>query len=274
MVLAEIPMQLEESRVFEQNAHFLSTGLLDTTHHQPEHHEYGYDLFRSAIVERDEEAWGKLLHEYEGQMITWIWKCVGGRRLLEEGLGQQLINTAFANLAQSLTATKFSRYETLGTLLQYLKRCSSSAVSGEMRSRRKHRVEDVDLALLSSEQEPHLQDTADVVLEELTSRNFWQAIARELPDRDDRLLVYLFYWLGMTIDAIHHHYPSRFPTRAAAAKRRRNILLRLRRSHSLLRMLADIGFLPLDAENIWGREVEIGERGQCRRSSVGAASRR
>jgi RNA polymerase sigma factor (sigma-70 family) len=194
------------------------------------HESFCLELFRRAIVHRNDDAWGSIYQQYAPLVLTWVTQHQSATFVLGQDGSEPLVNAAFAKFAQALTPVKIGNFESLAAILKYLKMCVHSVVTDEVRSRRARQFEET---IDEIAHEPASDDPAENVVANIAAQNLWQAIQEELRGDDERVIVYLAYIQGMKpgeICARHRHY---FPTVDDVYRIKRNVLERLRRSRRL-----------------------------------------
>ncbi len=116
---------------------------------------YCLELFRRAIVKRDEDAWACLYQQYAPLVLTWVNQHQSATSLLGQDGGSPLVNAAFAKFAQALTPAKMGNFDSLAAILKYLKMCVHSVIADEVRARQARLYEET---LDAIEQEPSSED--------------------------------------------------------------------------------------------------------------------
>lgn len=188
------------------------------------------ELFRRAIIQRDETAWASVYQQYAPLVLTWVAQRQNATPVLALDGGAPLVNAAFAKFAQALTPAKMGNFSSLAAILKYLKLCVHSVVADEVRSRQTRLLEET---LETVEHEPAADDPADHVVSSLAAQDLWQIIQEELHSENERVLIYLAYVQGMKpaeISARHRHL---FSTVDDVYRVKRNVLERLRRNRRL-----------------------------------------
>ena len=196
----------------------------------PSNDRFCLELFRRAIVKRDDDAWACLYQQYAPLVLTWVTQHQSAAALLAQDGSAPLVNAAFAKFSQALTPAKMNNFDTLAAILKYLKMCVHSVVADEVRSRQSRQYEET---LESIEQEPASDDPADDVVSHLSAQGLWQIIQEELNGEDERILVYLAYIQGMKPGEITSMHRRIFPSVDDVYRVKRNVLERLRRNKRL-----------------------------------------
>ncbi len=194
---------------------------------------YCMELFRRAIVQRDNDAWACVYQQYAPLVLTWITQRQSAAPLLSQDGSGPLVNAVFAKFAQALTPAKMDNFDTLAAILKYLKMCVHSVVADEVRTRQSRQYEE---ALELIEQEPASDDPADDVVSTISAQGLWQVIQEELNDEDERMLIYLAYIQGMKPGEISSQHQNHFPSVGDVYRIKRNVLERLRRNRRLQAM--------------------------------------
>ena len=191
---------------------------------------YCLELFRRAIVKRDDDAWACIYQQYAPLVLTWVTRHQSAAPLLGQDGSAPLVNAAFAKFSQALTPAKMENFAALAAILKYLKMCVHSAVADEVRSRQARRYEG---ALELIEHEPVTDDPADGIVANISAHGLWQVIQEELNGEEERVLVYLAYVHGMKPSEISSQHRRLFPTVDDVYRIKRNVVERLRRNRRL-----------------------------------------
>jgi RNA polymerase sigma factor (sigma-70 family) len=191
---------------------------------------YCLELFRRAIVNRDDDAWASIYQQYAPLVLTWITQHQSATPLLGQDGSGPLVNAAFAKFSQALTPAKMENFDALAAVLKYLKMCVHSVVADEVRARQARQYEE---ALDAIEHEPASADPAEDVIASISAQGLWQVILEELNGEDERVLIYLAYVQGMKPGEISNRHRQFFPTVDDVYRIKRNVLERLRRNRRL-----------------------------------------
>jgi hypothetical protein len=185
-----------------------------------------YELWRRAIVLRDDWAWSAVYGLYA--------PVVSARILLRvpnagEDL-EALVNQAFARFAHAVTEQKWRDFACVGALLGYLKCCAQSAATDYHRWQpRQHDA----LDSLPSACEPLLKDCSETVMERLAAQELWRLVSGEAPAQEEQLVLLLVVAQGMSPRALQQRYPTIYPTVQDIYRIRRNVIERLQRNKEL-----------------------------------------
>jgi hypothetical protein len=191
---------------------------------------YCQELFRRAIIKRDDDAWTCIYQQYAPLVLTWVTQHQSATALLGQDGSGPLVNAAFAKFSQALTPAKIGNFDSLAAILKYLKMCVHSVVADEVRSRQARQYEET---LDAIEHEPAGADPADDVISTMSAQHLWKIIFEELNGEDERILLYLAYVQGMKPSEISYQQQRFFPTVDDVYRIKRNVLERLRRNRRL-----------------------------------------
>lgn len=180
-----------------------------------------FELFRRAVVERDEAAWVAVYAQYAAVVRRWL----SARMDADEGVA-----AAFERFWRALDAAKFARFGSLGAILAYLKMCVHSAALDQARAQRSTNGQ---VALEAAWAVPAGDDVEGSVGDRLDDAAFWAEVERGLDDERERLVLYLSYVIDLSPRQIHARYPDRFPQMADIYRLKRSALDRLRRVQPL-----------------------------------------
>lgn len=194
------------------------------------------EMFRRAIVKRDDDAWACIYQQYAPLVLTWVTQHQSAATILGQDGSGPLVNAAFAKFSQALTPVKMTNFNSLAAILKYLKMCVHSVVADEVRSRQSRQYEET-LELV--EHEPASDDPADDVVSNISAQGLWKVIQEELNGEDERILIYLAYIQGMKPSEISGQHKRLFPTVDDVYRIKRNVLERLRRNRRLLLLFRD-----------------------------------
>lgn len=194
---------------------------------------FGFEIWRRAIVERDEAAWENLITLYGSFVRRWLSQRLAHFPALryEE---DALVNGVFINFYRFVGPEKFANFHNLSAILQYLKLCCGTIVADAQRDFQARNL-DISLDRDSRGDSPVLEekigdafDMEETMLHSADRATFWRNVWQKLPDPPDRLLVYLRYIQGMPPREIVQLYPQHFGDITTVYRRNKNLLWRLR----------------------------------------------
>jgi hypothetical protein len=193
---------------------------------QPVDERAGLELFRRAIQERDELAWEQMYQQWKGLLLHWLFQHPAVRLALGQAPPESYVTAALSKFWQATTRAERPKQEfsTLAGALAYLRSCLNSVVLDAARQALVRQCE-VGEEVLAGEvvSQPPAAIAGDL----------WRSIERALPDRRERLLVYLRYVLGYRPREIVVTHRQEFPHVEEVYQMERNILQRLSRHPAL-----------------------------------------
>lgn len=202
-----------------------------------------YEIWRRAIVQRDEDAWSALIEQYSSFVRKWLQQRIGTVNALRNE-EEMLFNGVFINLYRFLTPDKFNSFSGLPALLQYLKMCCWTIVADAQRDLQARKMTvPLDSVLPPDESgnsTPGGSNPADrlssnfeleeSVLAKVDRTAFWQEVWDLLESPVDRKLVYLRYVLHIPPREIVQLYPGDFSSVDEVYRRTKNLCWRLKNS--------------------------------------------
>jgi hypothetical protein len=194
---------------------------------------YSYELFRRALVERDEIAWSYLFQHYSSLVEGWIRRCSAFVNSGESS--EYFVVGAFTKFWRAVTPERFAAFPNLAALLQYLQLCASSVVIDAVRAQSWAEMmpeERIDLQRM-----PHAAPDEEA-MQRVDRQEFWRYIDSQLHSEGERVVVYGSFVLGLTPRAIFERYNTLFESVYDVYNIKRNVLSRLSRN-SHLRTIAD-----------------------------------
>jgi DNA-directed RNA polymerase specialized sigma24 family protein len=186
---------------------------------------FAYELFRRALVERDEQAWEYLYRQYSTLVERWVRRS--GAFTSTGETGEFFVGAAFTRFWRAITPQRFESFSTLAALLHYLQLCASCVVIDSVRAQSWAEVlpEEVLTASHTPQESPDEQALARV-----DRLEFWGQIDRLMNSEAERVMIFNSFVLGMTPSEIHAQRPDLFPSVNDVYNIKRNVLGRLGRN--------------------------------------------
>ncbi|MBE2234629.1 MAG: sigma-70 family RNA polymerase sigma factor [Anaerolinea sp.] len=196
-----------------------------------------YELFRRALLERNQRAYDCLYSQYQPLVAGWVERHPGFPSAGEEV--QYFVNRAFEKMWHALTPQKFSHFADLKALLSYLKLCTHSVVIDHARARQ-------HLLLLDEEPSDAVLldyaargDVAEETIEQAQQQEFWRLVNQRLVDEKEQTVVFGSFVLAMKPAELQVRYPHLFSDVREVYRTKQNVLDRLRRDPELRTLRAD-----------------------------------
>jgi DNA-directed RNA polymerase specialized sigma24 family protein len=192
----------------------------------------GLELFRRAIVERDDAAWTAVMTLYRGLLLAQTGRqVVRGLVLEDDGF---CVDRAFQRFWRATQAGRMHQFSDLGSILKYLKLCLASVMLDEARARRRQATTSLDR--LAPGASISTDPTAEAI-GRIARAELWRAIESELRDERERLVARLSFVGGLTPREIYARHPQRFGAIGDVYRVKRNVLERLRHSGAIGRLV-------------------------------------
>ncbi len=192
-----------------------------------------WEIFRYAIIEKNEEAW-KALEELCRPLIhRWI-RQEGPLEDFQDR--EEVSQEALFRFWRSYTPDKLPPDSNIREVLGYLKTCVVSAVSNKKRElRKRERMEIPWSERWEIRREPDHVPFEDSE-QDLEATEVWRIIMSHCSDEREKRLARLTLIEGLKASEIVRLYPNEFPTVEEVYRLRRNLFKRLRRDPRLIRM--------------------------------------
>jgi hypothetical protein len=194
---------------------------------------FAHDLFRRALVERDEIAWEHIYAHYSTLVESWV-----RRSGAFAGSGESsefFVVAAFTKFWRAVSPERFATFPTLAALLSYLQLCTGSVVIDSVRAQ--SWAEMVAEEALPADQMPRVS-ADDEALERVSRAEFWRYIDTQLNGDAERAVVLGSFVLGMKPGEICVRRPDLFASVGEVYNVKRNVLCRLSRNPELRRRLS------------------------------------
>jgi hypothetical protein len=217
MTVRDLPLVELARRCREETLRFLRGDVRDDT--------YCFEIFKRAVVQRDDDAWSAIMEQYRGIVLAYVSQHTSARLFREPD--DYWINRAFQRFWSAVSPDRFDRFPDLPALLKYLKLCVHSVLMDEVRARRASSATSLDDV---PESAPSETDAERRVISRLSSEQLWAAIARELQSEAEQKVAYFSFARDLKPAEIARRHPSLFRDVADVYRVKRNLIERLRRS--------------------------------------------
>jgi hypothetical protein len=200
-------------------------------HGQPYDARFAYELFRRALIERDELAWEHIYTLYSPLVESWVRRS--GAFIGSGESSEFFVGGAFTKFWRAVSAERFATFPTLAALLHYLQLCTGSVVIDSVRAQSWSEM--VSEEMLPISQTPQVAPD-EQALERVERAEFWRYIAAQLHGEAERVVVVGSFVLDMKPGEIHDRRPDLFANVGDVYNVKRNVLSRLARNPELRRM--------------------------------------
>lgn len=195
-----------------------------------------FELFRRAILQRDELAWEFVYAQYRPLAARWIERHPALPLTGEEA--QFFLNRAFEKVWRGLTPERFATFDDLKSILRYLQMCAHSVVIDFLRHKEQKALQDsvdeADQVLASGE-----TAVEDQLTLEMDKQNLWGWLEAQFNDEKERLAIYGIFVLGLKPGEVAEEYGRVFQDVKEVYRAKENVIARLRRSEAFKEMWGD-----------------------------------
>lgn len=185
----------------------------------------GYELFRRAFVERDEQAWAESTARYRPMLIFWAGRCSASATITDRC--DDIADLAFARAWAAITPERFAKFPSIAALLAYLRACVTSTVIDCARS------EIVNERLYQVAEADDVATPEQVVFKQLDCQELWRLANSLVHSEQERAVLVDAFVFGLRAHAILVRHPRLFANANEIYSAKRNLLERLRRCPEL-----------------------------------------
>lgn len=199
-----------------------------------------YELFRRAIVDRDQRAWTAVYEQYRRLVAKWV-----------NGPPDQVddrIHEAFERFLRAVKPQTFTnRFAGIGKVMAYLRVCARSVrVEKAREDDRRERAE--GLWQYQADVVGRQSDSPDEqALEHVLSQELSEHIEQCLNDEQERLVVHLSFKVGLMPRQIAQEHPDRFANVEEVRRVKERVVLRLSSDPRL--------------QSWWKNQIRLGKNG-------------
>ncbi len=182
-----------------------------------------FEIFRRAVVDRDDGAWEAIVGQYRGIVLAYVGQHSAAAVLREPD--DYWLNRAFQRFWSAVGPNRFASFPDLPALLKYLKLCVHSVLLDELRARRPGlSLDEVPETM------PSRLNAESAVVGNLSGEQLWAVITRELQDEAEQKVAFLSFARDLKPAEIAARHPTLFASVADVYRIKRNIIERLRRN--------------------------------------------
>jgi DNA-directed RNA polymerase specialized sigma24 family protein len=185
----------------------------------------GYELFRQAIMNGDEDAWAKSIARYRPQLIAWAAYCNSKTDISENN--EDIADQAFARAWKAITPKCFAQFETLAAVLAYLRLCVTTVAIDHGRTQK------ATLRAAHKLETPVVATPEQIVLDKMAHSELWRLVNQIIETEQERVVLFEMYLLDLPPRMILARHPEFFTNVKAIYNVKRNLLGRLQRSREI-----------------------------------------
>lgn len=191
----------------------------------------GYELFRHAIMNHDEDAWVESTVRYRPLLVTWAVYCSARSTIIEHC--DDIADQALARAWRAISPARFTQFQNLAALLAYFRTCVTAVVLDYVRAQKAiertlHRIEVHTVAT-----------PEEVLLDKINRTELWHLVNQIVETEQERTILSESFLLDMPPRTILARHPNLFSDIAAVYNAKRNLLGRLQRNRDLQELRRD-----------------------------------
>jgi DNA-directed RNA polymerase specialized sigma24 family protein len=189
----------------------------------------GYELFRRAIMSRDEDAWIEIGTRYRAMLIAWAGQC-SAIGFTDEGC-EDVADRALARAWAALSPARFAKFPNLATLMGYLRTCVTATAIDLARAQRvrERAYQKLELDEVAT---PEQQ-----VLDEIERADLWRVVSGAIGSEQERTVLVESFQLDLPPRAILARHPDLFASIDEVYLAKRHLIGRLQRNPDVRRFL-------------------------------------
>jgi DNA-directed RNA polymerase specialized sigma24 family protein len=197
---------------------------------EPHDSRYCYELFRCALVQRDEGAWAAIYGQYRRLVNHWLGHVPGDL--------EALANQAFARFWSALPPHRFGDFPSLEAILAYLKRCAQGiAIDARRREERRQAREAAFLQMRQVAAEREASSFTARVLDGIVSEQLYEYVTGRLDGTQESVVFRASFEWGLGPAEIAERWADVFSCAREVSRVKERILRRLRRDRGLIELL-------------------------------------
>jgi DNA-directed RNA polymerase specialized sigma24 family protein len=193
-----------------------------------------FELFRRAILNRDQRAWDYVYQQYQRVVAGWV-----GRHSLFFCLDEDqefFVNRVFEKMWTHLTPDKFMHASGLSALLSYLHKCVNSVlVDAARKQERLVLLDEGEEGLDLHASSPNTPEV-DILNRDIADR-LWTMLQERCKDEKERAITHGSFVLALKASQIYSEYHGIFQSVQEVYRVKENLLARLKRDQELLDFL-------------------------------------
>lgn len=192
-----------------------------------------FEIFRRAVVLRQDEAWEHIYIQYRPLFTSWITRHSGFSNSEEEI--DDILNEVYLKTFNVLTPDKFAGFNNLKSVLRYIQTIVSSVLFDRRRKEERHpdlvSLEDGDEEMMRGGVTESAEQTAS---QQLFRTKAWELIEKQLKNEKEKIVMLGLFSIGLKPREIQVKFPDLFPGSKDVSRVKENVLLRLGRDPEFL----------------------------------------
>jgi hypothetical protein len=194
---------------------------------EPSNDQYCLEIFRRAVVLRDNDAWAILQRQFNDSMRIWLGRHPSRDAALRHDGEQSYIDDAFRRFWQAVSEQKLT-FSTLASALSYLHLCLNCAIMDALRAYSRPKEEPIPEYGQSDTDEPLVEDSYQ-------ENELWEILDGLLSGEKEKRVAYLHFHCNLKPREIIRYSPGEFSSEAEIYRLKRNIMERILRNADKIR---------------------------------------
>lgn len=195
------------------------------THEEPSDDQFCLEIFRRALVLRDEQAWHTLAQRFRRTILGWLRRHPYREAAYRLHSEEDYVALTIERLWSVTVRNQSLQFQKLAGALKFMRACLNSVIIDGLRAQIK------EAALPAT----GLLELVSPVTDE--GKEFWEAIKSMLPDQREQRLAYLLFYCNLKPRQVVEFCPDEFSDTQQIFTMKRNILDRLKNNQDRLRWL-------------------------------------
>ena len=193
---------------------------------EPSNDQYGVELFRRALMQRDALAWEIIRQRFDEMLLHWMRSHPMRKAASRFDSEENYVAQAFTRFWQATAGNQEIEFRTLGAVLRYLRASLNGTILDTLRAYSRAR----EMPL------PEPGETGELIaIEQDDGREFWEVIKSLIPDKRQQRVAYLLFHCRLKPREIVHYCSEEFSDVQEIYRLRRNIFERLLRNANYIR---------------------------------------
>lgn len=186
-----------------------------------------YELFRRAILHRNEQAWDIVFTQYQRLVSYWVERNAAFHPSGEDAV--YFVNRAFEKMWLGITPEKFDAFTDLKSILRYLQMCVHSVLVDFVRQKEYKLVQESmeDLIIQPSTGETAVEDH---IADRIDNEALWVWLKQQFNNEKEEQVVYGMFVLGLKPSGVLSQYPGLFKDVKEVYRVKENLVARLQRN--------------------------------------------
>ena len=189
--------------------------------------QYCLEIFRRAVIERNNEAWAILQKQFSENIRLWLARHPYREMALRHEVEQSYVDDAFRRFWQAVKDQQLI-FSTLASALSYLHLCLNCAIMDTLRAYSRPKEEPMPDYVHGGLDEPGTED-------HYHENELWETIRSLLSSEKERRLAYLLFHCNLKPREIVRYCPAEFSNEGEIYRLKRNIMERILRNVDKIR---------------------------------------